>query len=461
MDGGVTIAAIATPPGEGAIGIIRLSGTEAPLILSRIFRSKLSIAQFDSHKFYLGTLIGNSGTALDQAMAVWMKAPHSFTGEDCVELHCHGGQKLLETILALILGQGARHARPGEFSERAFLNGKIDLTQAEAICDLIKAKSDKALAQSFQNLSGHLSRVIEDLKTEIIATKAHLEASIDFPDEDITPDGVARLCERLTVIHQGIRRLIASYERGRILREGVRVAIMGKPNVGKSSLLNTLLGEDRAIVHESAGTTRDFIEETLVLGGIPIRLIDTAGLRGASDAVEAEGIRRAHALLAHADLVLALFDGSQPLDVEDQSAMDVLKEKVANEKILWIKTKSDLPSQWDSITLSLPHGEETISLSIHNKNSIKALETAIITHTLESAMQDSESATITHLRHRDGLSLADRALENALSSLYSGASFEYAASDLVQAIDALKEITGEITHDDVLDKLFREFCIGK
>ncbi len=455
-----TIAAIATPPGEGAIGIVRLSGPRAPEILALVFRGHTAPALFRSHQLYRGAILDQTDTPIDSGMAVWMKAPRSFTGEDLVEIQAHGGPLVLQKILAALLAAGARMAKPGEFSERAFLNGKIDLTQAEAIADMIRAKSDKALQLSFSTLAGALSARISTLKDGLIAVSAHLEAGIDFPDEDLSPDDAHRLIARLAPLASDIEALLQGFERGRILREGLRVAIVGKPNVGKSSLLNALLGEARAIVDATAGTTRDFIEESVEINGIAVRFVDTAGIRQHSaHLVEQEGIRRAKALLNSVHLVLAVFDGSAPLDDEDRALLSLLDTRVDPSRILFLRGKADLPPQWTTLP---DRASPLLAISPLSSTGLKALETALFRKALGESPFDSESAVVSHLRHKESLEKARSAVADATSALRtSPPAIELAASALSQAIGALKEITGEITHEDILDRLFREFCIGK
>ncbi len=463
-----TIAALATAPGEGGIAVLRISGPKAPQILTTLFRpaflrngSKTSPEDYESHRLYYGKIFGPQNTLLDEGMAVWMKAPRSFTGEETVELHIHGGRLISQKILEVIYHLGVRPAEPGEFSQRAFLNGKIDLSQAEAVADMIAARSDQALKLAQAQWKGMLSKPISILRASLLDLLVLLEAAIDFPEEDIDILDRKSTLKKMDGALDQMQEWLDGYERGRILREGLIVALIGKPNVGKSSLLNALTREEAAIVHAEPGTTRDVIEKQIQLKGISLRLIDTAGIRDATGEVEREGIERSRRWLARADLVLALLDPSRALEPEDFAIFSHLE----NKKILLILNKQDLPSVWtlNDLTTRFPFLSQAPSCQISAKTGwgMKALEDKIPALFELEEFQKMESLILNHERHRVAIEKSVAALRTAREGLMAGISFELISADVLQAANAMGEIIGEVTTEHILEDIFGRFCIGK
>lgn len=441
-----TIAAISTPAGEGAIALIRISGEDAIGVADRVYRGKEKPSEFPSHTQRLGEVF-EADRLIDQVMLSVHRAPASYTGEDLVEIGCHGGVLVTARVLEACFRAGARAARPGEFSERAFLNGKMDLTQAEAVMDLIRARSDLALRSATEQLEGRLGSEIEAIRGRLVEMIAHIEAAIDFPEEDIAPDESGQLRARLDSIRQKMRDLLATAEQGRVLREGVRAVIYGPTNAGKSSLLNRLLGYDRAIVSETPGTTRDTIEEVISLRGIPIRLLDTAGLRDSQDELEREGIARTEKSLATADLLLHVFDRNAPKPAGfDRDADDRIELVLLN--------KSDLAEHPDW------KNHDALRICCVKENGLFGLEEAIFERISQHHLRPENSLAI-NARHRDCLRRALDSCELAHATMQNGLAPEYMAVDLRAALRAVGEITGAENVDEILDSLFAQFCIGK
>jgi tRNA modification GTPase len=451
-----TIAAISTPQGEGGIGIVRISGREAEAIGLRLFRfCKGNV--FNSHFLHYGSVVDpDSQVVIDEAMAVLMRAPYSYTREDVLELHCHGGMLVVERILGSVLACGARLADPGEFTRRAFINGRIDLVQAEAVMDVITAKTEASLALAERQREGALSVRIEAIRQLLTRSLAFIEAAIDFPEDDIGETDTAVLLAGVTDARDELDRLLAGFDEGRILRDGISVLIVGKPNSGKSSLLNCLLRDNRAIVTHIPGTTRDIIEETVNLGGLAVRLLDTAGIRHTDDVVEREGISRALDKIPLADLVLFVLDASRCLDEEDRIIIDA----VAGKKIIAVLNKSDLP-----MTIELPPEVASVPQALISAvvgSGIDELRELIRTTFLHGATLDSrEFVAISRARHRDALVSAYSSIQRFLCGLESGRELETLAIDLRDALLAVGQVTGETSTDDVLDVIFSSFCIGK
>ncbi len=443
---GDTIAAISTPAGEGAIALIRISGEGAIAVADRIYRGKKKPSEFPSHTQRLGE-IADGDRMIDQVMLAVHRAPASYTGEDLVEISCHGGILVTARVVEACLHAGARAARPGEFSERAFLNGKMDLTQAEAVMDLIRAQSDLALRSANEQLEGRLGAEVREIRAQLIEMLAHVEAAIDFPEEDIAPDEGGKLRARLDSVHQKMGALLATAEQGRILREGIRAVIYGPTNAGKSSLLNRLLGYDRAIVSERPGTTRDTIEEVINLQGIPIRLLDTAGLGDSTDELEREGIARTERSLAIADLLLHVLDRNVPKPAP-------LQENPTDQIELVLLNKSDLPEHPDW------KNHDALRISCLEENGLRGLEKAIIDKVSQHHLRP-ESALSINARHRDCLRRALESCELARATMNSSLAPEYMAVDLRAALRGVGEITGEENVEEILDSLFAQFCIGK
>jgi tRNA modification GTPase len=441
-----TIAAISSPAGEGAIALVRISGGEAIAVADRIFRGSEKPSEFPSHSQRLGEIV-EADRSIDQVLLSVHRAPASYTGEDLVEISCHGGILVTARVLEACLRAGARAARPGEFTERAFLNGKMDLTQAEAVIDLIRARTDLSLRSAHEQLEGRLGSAINSIRQQLVELLAHIEASIDFPEEGIAPDEVAQLRSRLDSVRQKMSDLFATAEQGRILREGVRAVIYGPTNAGKSSLLNRLLGYDRAIVSAQPGTTRDTIEEVINLRGIPIRLLDTAGLGESADEIEREGMARTEKSLIGADLLLQVLDrsGAKPAAFDDNGT-DQIRIVLLN--------KSDLAehSDWRNF--------DALRICCLSENGLHGLEEAILDKISERHLRP-ESGVAINARHRDCLRRALDSCALAAGTMEASLAPEYMAVDLRAALRALDEITGEANAEEIRDSIFAQFCIGK
>lgn len=435
-----TIAAIATPFGEGAIAIIRLSGPDAVSIAHAVFRGRAG--ELKPRMQHFGR-IADGGAVLDEVLLSVFRAPASYTGEEMAEIGCHGGILVTRRILSLLLSRGARMALPGEFTQRAFLNGKMDLTQAEAVMDLIQAQTDLALRAAAEQLEGRLGALVLEIRETLLGLLAHVEAHIDFPDEDIEPDTTAAMLERLNAARAKIAGLLRTADHGRVLREGVRTVIYGEPNVGKSSLLNLLLGYERAIVHESPGTTRDTIEETIDLRGLPLRLVDTAGIRESEDAVEREGIARTLRHVERADLVLHLVDASRPATLVP-----------APDRLL-VLNKTDLGEHSDW------RGSGGVRLSCLTGHGMAALADAIFDRVMGRGLTMADATVAINARHQACLQEADRCAEAASKAFAAGLSPELVAVDLRAALDAVGDIVGRVDSEELLGELFSTFCLGK
>jgi tRNA modification GTPase len=450
-----TIAAIATPVGEGGIAVVRLSGPQSLSIADASFRpaGKTSPAPSaaPTHTILFGKMV-RQGRVLDEVLLAVMRAPRSFTRQDVVEITCHGGLLPAKLVLDTLLENGARLAAPGEFTRRAFLNGRIDLAQAEAVADLIHSRTELALAAANEQLAGKLSQRINLLRDDLMKTLAHIEAHIDFPDEDIAPDTRKELIGRLQAGVAFTDQLLRTANEGRILRRGIRAAIIGRPNVGKSSLLNQLLGHDRAIVSRIPGTTRDTIEETANVRGIPVIFIDTAGLREASDEIELEGIRRSRSALADAELILHMLDAAEPLTAADEK----LLSEFAQKKRLLIRNKIDLP-----VRLQLLPGILALDVCCLTGKGIEEVKDAIKEKVWAGEIQAGMWQVMINARHQDALQRARAGIERTVAALRDGLGLELAALDLRIAANAVGEIVGKTTTDDLLDAIFSQFCIGK
>jgi tRNA modification GTPase len=450
-----TIAAISTAVGEGGIGIIRISGPASLPIAQNIFQAKTN-GGLKSHRFSYGAVLHpQTGDLLDEAMLVYMKAPNSYTREDVVEIQCHGGTLVVSRILSLVVGAGARLAQPGEFTKRAFLNGRIDLVQAEAVMDVISSRTEASLTLAQHQREGLLSKRIALVQDGILYALAYVEALIDFPEEELDLAVERDVLGRVAPALAELDTLISGFDEGRVLRDGVSVVIAGKPNVGKSSLLNTLLKEKRAIVTAVPGTTRDVIEEVVNINGLPVKLLDTAGIRDSEDQVEQEGVRLTLERIPRADLVLFVVDGSASFTGEDQAILDAIGSKSA----ILVRNKSDLAA-----CCELPAGlvGPTVSISTVTGSGIGELRDAIHTTFVHGKAVDSrEFVAVSHARHRDALVKAQVALQHFCANLLAGVNMELLPIDLRDALDAVGEVTGATTADDVLERIFSSFCIGK
>ena len=451
-----TICAVATPVGQGGIGIVRISGTRSLMIGGTVFRaaSGRSLPDASSHSIHYGHIADpETGEIVDEVLVSVMRAPRTYTREDVVEIHCHGGAVPLLRTQRMLINAGARQAEPGEFTKRAFLNGRIDLAQAEAVMDIIHARTERSLRAANEQLLGGLSREVGVLREQLVSVIAGVEAGVDFPEEDIeTPSG-SPLGQELQRVADSVQRLLDGAVYGRILREGVATAIAGRPNVGKSSLLNALLRQDRAIVTEVPGTTRDVLEEYLNIGGMPLRILDTAGIRHTGDIVEQEGVRRSRAAIRSADIVLIVLDGSQALAGEDRHVIEAAQGKAA----IAVINKSDLPRALEA----LPWPEKQVALSCRTGEGLEALRRSLLDLMQEGAVPPREHAWAVNQRHQLALEQTAGSLKNALASVRSALSPEFIALDLRDALDHLGMIIGATHTEDILERIFRDFCIGK
>lgn len=447
-----TIAAIATPLGEGGLAVLRISGPDAPAIADRLFAGKGKPSAAPSHTIHFGKIV-REGKTIDEVLLAILRAPRTFTREDTVEISCHGGILPAKLILDAILAAGARLAEPGEFTRRAFLNGRIDLAQAEAVADLIHSRTELALAAANEQLAGQLSHRINHLRDDLLHVLAHVEAHIDFPEEDIGPDTREQLRKRLEDGLALIAKLLQTADEGQILRRGIRAAIVGRPNSGKSSLLNQLLGRDRAIVSPIPGTTRDTIEETANVRGLPIVFIDTAGLRESRDELEIEGIRRSRQSLAQAELILHVLDANQPLTSEDRTYFVEFAEK----KRIVVRNKIDLPRTLEMPGTTAP----VVDVSCVTGQGLDSLKDAIKTLVWSGEIKAEMLQVMINSRHQDALNRARAATLRTLDALRADATLELVALDLRIAVAAVGEIVGKTTTEDLLDSIFGQFCIGK
>jgi len=453
-----TIAAISTPLGEGGIGIIRISGNEAISVVSKIFRSPrgINLNNVKTHTIHYGFIVDPfTEEKVDEVLVTVMRAPNTYTREDVVEINCHGGYITLKRILDIVLEHDVRLAEPGEFTKRAFLNGRIDLSQAESVIDIIRAKTDQAQKIALEHLSGRLSDKINQLRQSLMRICAHIEAYIDFPEEDI--DGLTEEAIKESIKHiiDEIKSLIEGYEKGKIYREGLTTAIVGKPNVGKSSLLNALLMQERAIVTEIPGTTRDIIEEYVNIKGMPLKIVDTAGIRQAHDIVEAEGIKRTMKAVEQAELILLILDSSRPIDCLDEEIIS----KIINKRVIVVINKKDIKSKEFKLPDSLKD-KPTLEISALMSEGINELKELIFKTTM-TGRYTQEGLLITKLRHKVALEDTLNALNNALESFKRKEPLEITAMFLREGLSFLGQIVGVVTTEEILDLIFSEFCIGK
>jgi len=455
-----TIAAISTPPGEGGIAVIRISGPRAVAAADRVFRGRRKLADVPSHTVHYGFVHDpETGENADEVLATVMRAPRSFTREDVVEISCHGGLVAVRKVLELVLVHGgARLAEPGEFTKRAFLNGRIDLSQAEAVIDLIRAKTDEAHALAMKQASGALSAKIRGLRGRLVELMAHIEVNIDYPEHDVEDVTNRTIRETCAAAIEEIDRLLNTATQGKILREGVTTAIIGRPNVGKSSLLNALARENRAIVTDIPGTTRDVIEEYVNLGGIPLRLLDTAGIRETDDAVEKIGIERSLAALEEAELVLLVLDGSRPLDDGERKLM----ERLAGRNAIVIVNKSDLPrrADMDDIRARFP-AERIVEAAAARQEGLEALERAVRGLFFEGEMASRDLTYVSNVRHIHLLKQSRSSLQDAIRAAENGMPIDLIQIDLQRGWEALGEIIGEAVGESLIDQIFSQFCLGK
>jgi len=481
-----TIAAISTPLGEGGIGIVRLSGRDAIPIAAKLFLSPRDkrLEESESHRLIYGYIRDPiSETLIDEVLVSVMKAPNTYTREDIVEINCHGGFFPMRKVLELVLRNGARLAGPGEFTKRAFLNGRIDLSQAEAVLDLIRAKTDEAEKMALRQLSGGLSECITSLRDRIAEICACIEAYIDFPEEGIEPASRGDILEDADGIRRELSLLSDSFDEGRFFREGIKVAIVGRPNVGKSSLLNALIRRDRAIVTETPGTTRDVLEEYLSIKGLLVRIMDTAGIRETHEMAEKEGVRRSLQAIDDADLVIVLIDGSTPLNEQDIEILKRVREKKGTPlsarqflgdpgRVIIAINKTDLPSAETGIEgqcramLQRTPPVDVLRISAKTGEGLEILKDKILelsTPSLTSILARGETngVIVTNIRHRIAIDSAIDALKRASSAFKNNQPLEIVAIEMRDALDRLGEIVGAVTTEDILDRIFSEFCVGK
>lgn len=475
-----TIAAIATAPGEGGIGVVRISGEESRAIMELIFtrvkneytkeyikndvifpnaQNQVIGSPIVPRMMHYGFVRDNfSGELIDEVMAVYFKAPYSYTTEDIVEIQCHGSMVSLRKILSLVLKNGARIAQPGEFTKRAFLNGRLDLSQAEAVIDLIRAKSDKSFDVALNQLEGNFSKNIREIRAELMDSLVKITVNIDYPDEDIEQLTFENLVSDLTSVRGKIEKMLRTSDTGRILSEGLKISIIGKPNVGKSSLMNALLKETRAIVTSVPGTTRDTIEEMLTIRGIPVKLTDTAGIRQTEDLIEKIGIEKSKEAFNNADLILFMADRSRKLDEEDFSILNHIGDK----KSVVILNKTDLPKAFDreEIEKLLPQAR-IIEASVANGEGIEELENVVENMVYGGEVKQSDSMMVTNVRHKNLLEEADAALGDAIEMAKACQPLELLEIDASRAYECLGAIIGEAVEEDIINEVFERFCLGK
>lgn len=452
-----TIAAISTPRGEGGIGIVRISGKEALSILCEIFKpkSRRNVSDLKSYTITYGHIYDGE-KLVDEVLVSVMKGPKTYTREDIVEINCHGGYIITEKVLELVLKKGATLAESGEFTRRAFLNGRLDLTQAESVMDIIHGKTEKSISLSLNQLRGDLKEQIGILKKLLLDVAAHVNVVLDYPEEGIDDPLPANLRGNLEEVIETTTRLINSYDKGKMIKEGVKTAIVGKPNVGKSSLLNSILREERAIVTRVAGTTRDTIEEIVNIKGIPLIMIDTAGIRKTDDEVEHIGVLKSKSLIKDADLILFVLDASREISEEDME----IYNSIESNKVIGILNKIDIKRNID--IKELTKIEKWIEISALEKLGIESLEDEIYDYVVSGQVEDSsEKLVITNIRHKSALEKTKQAVLNILETIDMNFPMDLIAVDLKDALDSLSEVTGEISNEDLLDHIFSNFCVGK
>lgn len=454
-----TIAAISTPLGEGAIAIVRLSGEDAIVIANKVFEGK-DLEQVPSHTIHYGKIINpETKEMMEEVMVTVMHAPKTFTTEDVVEINCHGGLASVNRVLELVLSYGARIAEPGEFTKRAFLNGRIDLSQAEAVMDLIRAKTDKAMNVALKQLDGRLSKLVKKLRQELIETVAHVEVNIDYPEyDDVEEMSHQMLLERTQKVYNEVEKLLETAKQGKILREGIKTAIIGRPNVGKSSLLNAFVQETKAIVTDIPGTTRDIIEEYVNVRGVPLRLIDTAGIRETEDIVERIGVERSRQALQESDLILFVLNYGEELTEEDRK----LFEAVEGLEFIVIVNKTDLPQKINLDEVhQLANGKEVITASMKEDRGMDQLEEAIAQTFFNGDIESGDMTYISNVRHIQLLKQTMQALKDAERAMEAQMPIDLVQMDVTRAWELLGEIIGDTVQESLIDQLFSQFCLGK
>lgn len=454
-----TIAAISTPMGEGAIAIVRLSGSEAVEIADKLYKGTKPLEKVDSHTIHYGHLIDpDTGELAEEVMVSVMRGPRTFTREDIVEINCHGGLVSVNRVLELVLRSGARLAEPGEFTKRAFLNGRIDLSQAEGVIDLIRAKTDRAMNVALNQMEGRLSSLISRLRQQLLETVAHVEVNIDYPEYDAEEMTQNLLTNQLKDVEEEIRRILVTARQGKILREGLSTVIIGRPNVGKSSLLNSLVHENKAIVTDVPGTTRDVIEEYVNVRGVPLRLVDTAGIRETEDLVERIGVERSRERLKQADLILLVLNYNDELTHEDEQ----LFKAVEGMDVIVIVNKTDLDEKLDIDKVKqLAEEHPIITTSLKNEQGVDELEQSISELFFEGAVESQDLTYVSNSRHIALLEQSRKTLEDALSAIEAGMPVDMVQIDITRTWEILGEIIGDTVSESLIDQLFSQFCLGK
>ncbi|MDQ0233183.1 tRNA uridine-5-carboxymethylaminomethyl(34) synthesis GTPase MnmE [Metabacillus malikii] len=457
-----TIAAISTPLGEGAIAIVRLSGEGAIAIADKLYKSPSGkrLNEVESHTIHYGHIVDPStDEVVEEVMISLMRGPRTFTREDVIEINCHGGLVTVNRVLQLTVKYGARLAEPGEFTKRAFLNGRIDLSQAEAVMDLIRAKTDRAMNVALGQMDGRLSKLVKRLRQEILETLAHVEVNIDYPEyDDVEEMTHQMLIEKATIVKNEINKLLQTSQQGKILREGLSTVIIGRPNVGKSSLLNSLVHENKAIVTDIPGTTRDVIEEYVNVRGVPLRLVDTAGIRETEDIVERIGVEKSRKVLKEADLILLVLNYHEELTLEDIQLIEVVKGM----DTIFIVNKTDLSRKIDLEKIEqLAEDRPIVTTSLLEEKGIDELEEAIGSLFFEGNVQSSDLTYVSNSRHIALLTAANQSISDALDGIEAGIPIDIVQIDLTRCWEQLGEIIGDSVHESLIDQLFSQFCLGK
>lgn len=453
-----TIAAVSTPAGKGGISIIRISGTEAISVADKVYKNEYgkTLSGVKSHTVHHGFAVRDDGTVIDEVLVTIMKAPNTYTREDVAEINCHGGAVSTSEVLSAVMKAGARLAQAGEFTKRAFLNGRMDLCEAESVIDIINAKTSRAHSVSVHQLKGALSESIGKVREKLLTLTAHLQVLIDFADEDLEPLSDEQYLEGLKSALGDIETLLESADRGKIIRDGVKTAIVGKPNVGKSSLLNLLYGEERAIVTDIEGTTRDAIEESVTFGGVMLNLADTAGIRETSDSIEKIGVEKSKAILNDADLVIFMVDAKREPDENDEYIINSLE----NKNTIVLINKSEDGIYWNTEGLSKV-SDKIIEFSVKSGKGLDIFEKTVSEMFAKGELESDSDAIVTSVRHKDALSKAKDALVSAIGAIELGIELNMTFIDIENAISALGEITGQTVAEEIVDKIFHSFCVGK
>lgn len=453
------IAAISTPLGSGGIGIVRMSGTGCIALADTLFQGKKKLTQKATHTLSYGKIIdGKNGEVIDEVLVSVMKAPHTYTKEDIVEINCHGGFLVTQRVLQAVLVAGARLAEPGEFTKRGFLNGRIDLTQAEAIIDLIQSKTELSRQAAVNQLEGRLKIQVREMRNDVIDMIASIEAVIDYPEHDVEEETYDTMEKATKQLLQRMEKLLAGADRGKILREGLQTVIVGKPNVGKSSLLNWFLEEDRAIVTDIPGTTRDTVEEYINIDGIPIKIVDTAGIRETGDVVEKMGVEKSKTYAEQADLILMMLDASRPLEQEDKEILSFIQGK----HTIVLLNKADLEQKLSHAELEqYVSKKQILSVSVKHNTGFDALIDAIKTMFFSGQTATADDALLGNTRHKTALFQAKEAMGRCLVTIQTRMPEDFISMDLQDASHALGEITGDVTDEEIIDRIFTKFCLGK